>query len=53
MDGLALLQAADAAGLTVNVDGDRLVIRGPPTVDELVVGIIENCIKAGEPVTTS
>ena len=29
MDGLALLQAADAAGLTVNVDGDRLVIRGP------------------------
>ena len=29
MDGLALLQAADAAGLTVNVNGDRLVIRGP------------------------
>jgi len=26
MDGVALLEAADAAGLTVNVDGDRLVV---------------------------
>ncbi len=33
MDGLALLRAADAAGLTVNVDGDRLVIHGPRSAD--------------------
>ena len=29
MDGVALLAEANAAGLTVRADGDRLVVRGP------------------------
>ena len=33
--------------------GEHMVGCGSPTVDKLVVGIIENCIKAGEPVTTA
>ena len=40
MDGLALLQAADAAGLTVNVDGDKLVIRGPRSADATARALI-------------
>ena len=42
MDGLALLRAADAAGLTVNVDGDRLVIRGPRSADATARALIAN-----------
>ena len=42
MDGLALLQAADAAGLTVNVDGDRLVIRGPRSADATARALLEH-----------
>ena len=41
MDGLALLRAADAAGLTVNVDGDRLVIRGPRSADATARALLE------------
>jgi hypothetical protein len=33
MDGLTLLSEGRAAGLTVTVDGDRLVIRGPKSAD--------------------
>ena len=42
MDGLALLRAADAAGLTVNVDGDRLVIRGPRSADATARALLEH-----------
>ena len=42
MDGLALLRAADAAGLSVNVDGDRLVIRGPRSADATARALIEH-----------
>jgi hypothetical protein len=33
MDGLSLLQEAWAAGLTVQADGNRLIIRGPWSAD--------------------
>ena len=33
MDGVTLLSDASAAGLTIRVDGDRLVIRGPRSSD--------------------
>jgi hypothetical protein len=33
MDGLTLLAEAEAAGLVVCADGDRLVIRGPKSAD--------------------
>ncbi len=39
---LALLRVADAAGLTVNVDGDRLVIRGPRSADATARALIEH-----------
>ena len=42
MDGLALLRAADAAGLTVNIDGDRLVIRGPRSADATARALLEH-----------
>jgi hypothetical protein len=35
MDGLTLLSEGLAAGLNVTVDGDRLVIRGPKSADEV------------------
>lgn len=35
MEGLDLLQRAQAAGLDVSVDGDTLVIRGPRSADAL------------------
>jgi hypothetical protein len=41
MDGLALLSEATAAGLTVQVDGDRLVIRGPKTADAVARRLLE------------
>ena len=42
MDGLALLRAADAAGLTVSADGDRLVIRGPRSADATARALLEH-----------
>jgi hypothetical protein len=35
MDGMILLQVAAAAGLTVRLDGNRLVIRGPRSADAI------------------
>lgn len=35
MDGVALLVEAEAAGLTVHADGDRLVVRGPKRLELL------------------
>jgi hypothetical protein len=35
MDGLTLLQKANAAGLTVSVSGSHLVIRGPRSAESL------------------
>ncbi len=40
MDGLALLRTAAAAGLTVRLDGDRLVIRGPRSADTIARQLI-------------
>jgi len=34
MDGVTLLVEAESAGLTVHLDGDRLVIRGPRSADQ-------------------
>jgi hypothetical protein len=35
MDGITLILEAEAAGLSVQVDGDRLVIRGPRSADAI------------------
>lgn len=40
MDGLTLLAEAETAGLTVAVDGDRLVIRGPKRLESLAKRLI-------------
>jgi hypothetical protein len=42
MDGLTLLTDATAAGLTIHVDGDRLVIRGPRAADTLARRLLEH-----------
>ncbi len=42
MDGLALLSEATAAGLTVRVEGDRLVIRGPKAADAVARRLLEH-----------
>ncbi|MFZ1933325.1 MAG: hypothetical protein WCB27_01330 [Thermoguttaceae bacterium] len=42
MDGLTLLSEGRAAGLTVTVDGDRLVIRGPKSADEVARRLLAN-----------
>lgn len=42
MDGLTLLQDAEAAGLSVDVKGDRLVIRGPPRLSSIAALLIDN-----------
>lgn len=42
MDGLTLLYEATAAGLTVRVDGDRLVIRGPKVADAVARRLLEH-----------
>jgi hypothetical protein len=42
MDGLTLLSEAVAAGLTVRVDGDRLVIRGPKAADAMARRLLEH-----------
>ena len=35
MDGIALILEAEAAGLTIQLDGERLVIRGPRSADAI------------------
>lgn len=42
MDGLSLLTDAATAGLTVRVDGDRLVIRGPRAADAVARCLLEH-----------
>ena len=42
MDGLALLDEARAAGLEVQADGDRLVIRGPPRAEGMALRLLEH-----------
>ncbi len=42
MDGLALLRTAAAAGLTVHLDGERLVIRGPRSADAIARQLISH-----------
>ncbi len=42
MDGLALLSEATAAGLTVQIDGDRLVIRGPRSADAIARALLKH-----------
>ena len=36
MDGMSLLREAQAAGLSVSIDGDKLVVRGPKRLEPLV-----------------
>jgi hypothetical protein len=40
MDGLALIREAEAAGLNVRVDGDKLVIRGPRLAESIARRLI-------------
>ena len=40
MDELALLEAARAAGLTVRAEGERLVVRGPRSAEELARALL-------------
>jgi hypothetical protein len=42
MDTLALLQQAEAAGLTVSVQGDRLCIRGPRRAEALAQRLLDH-----------
>jgi hypothetical protein len=42
MDGLTLLSDAVTAGLTVQVDGERLVIRGPKAADAVARRLLEH-----------
>jgi len=35
MDGIALIREAEAAGLSLRMDGERLVIRGPKSADAI------------------
>ena len=42
MDGLSLLIKARSAGLTIEAQGDRLVIRGPKTAGAIAKELIEN-----------
>lgn len=42
MDGLTLLAEAQAAGLTVKIEGSRLLIRGPKRAEPLVRRLIEH-----------
>ena len=41
MVGIDLLQEAEAAGLTVSADGDRLVVRGPKSGAPIARRLIE------------
>jgi hypothetical protein len=40
MDGVTLLVEAESAGLTVHLDGDRLVIRGPRSADQVARALL-------------
>lgn len=42
MDGLRLLEDARAAGLTVEVDGNRLVVWGPKSAEKLAHRLLRN-----------
>ena len=42
MDGVDLILEAKAAGLSVALDGDRLVIRGPRSADAVARKLITN-----------
>lgn len=42
MDGLALLNEAQSAGLSVTADGHRLVVRGPRRADRLAKLLIQH-----------
>ncbi|MCK6486587.1 MAG: hypothetical protein HUU22_15615 [Phycisphaerae bacterium] len=42
MDGLELLQQAQAAGLTVRAEGDRIRVRGPKQAEPLACLLIQN-----------
>jgi hypothetical protein len=42
MDGLMLMEEAKAAGLTVQADGQRLIIRGPISGEEIVRRLLEH-----------
>ncbi len=42
MDALSLLQAADAVGLTVNVEGDKLVVRGPRRCEAQAIALLDH-----------
>lgn len=41
MDGLSLLKQAQAAGLAVEAQGDKLVIRGPKRAEALALELIQ------------
>jgi hypothetical protein len=40
VDGVALLDRAQAAGLTVHAEGDRLVVRGPRAAESLALQLL-------------
>ncbi len=42
MVAVSLLQEADAAGLTVRVDGDRLVVRGPKSAGAIAERLLHH-----------
>ena len=42
MDGIALIVEAAAAGLSIRLDGDRVVIRGPKSADAVARRLLAN-----------
>ena len=42
MGAVSLLQEAEAAGLTVRVDGDRLVVRGPKSAGAIAERLLDH-----------
>ena len=42
MVAVSLLQEAEAAGLTVRVDGDRLVVRGPKSAGAIAESLLDH-----------
>ncbi len=42
MDGLRLLREAQAAGLTVRADGERLIVRGPRRAEPVALRLLAN-----------
>ncbi len=42
MGAVSLLQEAEAAGLSVRVDGDRLVVRGPKSADAIAERLLDH-----------